>query len=399
MHKPHRNQSGFTIIETIVASVVIFIAVLSTAVIFQHIGHARMRSLYISSITAIEAALTTALLDESYYRSNPALRAALHSGGVPAGLTYNVKGESSGQAFDFQVGVGAANAASVSSRTLQTCTGFPSTACDLRLTLEVQNTSGHVVFAYKFEHHVQPGKPLLNFFGTGSTKASGFDSEDFSLPLPHEFLYDGLLLACPAGSLGVRGVDRSGGAVNCISQPQLACPSNTLGKSVRYEPSTGSVEIDCSAPVQTVSCPDKYALESINTASLDAGAAKNARCVYQNARQVTGATLGPAYSISQHVCPADYRSTSTCTLTNIQSTQGQCPDVCTDTDADGTCIEWTTPPPNNPVAGSAVLNEDSAGNATCYVSSPSQQCGATWSAQVVLGIRCTISVPEYVNAN
>lgn len=400
-----RRQSGFSVLEVLVAASLTLVASLSIGVVFREVSKSRARATYISDITAIESSLTTALLDETKYR-DPTVRAALLAGGKT--LSYTVSGNAAGTSFSYEIRPG--SPVSFNSRDLRTCSGFPSPACDIQLVLGVSKIADQVFFAYRFQHDGEFNKSLLNFRGAGSASDSGLTSEDFTLPLPYEYLYGSLHLDCPNDSVGARGLSRNEGRVSCVTQPKNECPPGTLPKSIKFNSQTESVEFVCSAPAQTVGCRAKYALESVDLPSLDPGNSKQGSCVYQYANSGSGPTFGPSASISQEFCPEDYRSTSTCQLANIRSTLGQCPDTCAnyqsvpDVDATGNptgtthqeCTNWITPPPNPATPGSAIVVNSGRG-ASCYASTPPQPCpGNSWSADVILQTRCTLDIPEHV---
>lgn len=412
-----RLQKGASIIEILIASGIVVFSALALAVVFEPLGASRARAAYISTISTIESALTTSLLNEALYQ-DPSLRTALKSASLPSNFKYEVKGDVSGVEFDFDIRPTLQGTADLpvllNSRTLQPCNEFPSPQCDLRINLKVSFLGTQVMFAYKFENNGRFGSALLSYRGSGSKKANETwdNAQDFSLPLPYEYLYDNLLLGCPTDSVGVRGISRVGSKVECIAQPQQTCPNGTLPKSVMYNDETKSVELVCSAPVQQASCPAKYNFESIDIASLDPAKTKQAVCVYYMKKEGSGPSVGPAPTIpSTPLCPDDYVSTSSCSLANVVKSNGQCPDYCTnwisviDYNPLGVpigshmeCTNWVTPPPNPPIEGSCSAN-NSGKNAGASVHSPSQSCGATWTADVILHPHCTLNLPEYSSAN
>lgn len=374
---PFRNRLGFGMLESVIGGGMVVMAVLSTSVVFKEIATSKSNGGFISLVSAVESSLTAALLNENPYK-DPNVKSFLRQGKVPADLKFQVQGDSQGKKFNFEMSPNSAVA--MSSKTFETCPGFPSADCDIKLHLAVTTSTGQVAYAYKFEFHVDDNKSLLNYYGSGSSTANGFSTEDFSLPIPREFIYSSLELACPVNSVGVRGVNRDLGQVGCIYQATQSCPAGTLPKSLVFNPTTNSLEFVCSGPTQSVGCPAKYVLEWIDTTSLDPNRAKSGRCVYEKAASVTGAPVGPAPIISGHLCPADYRSQSSCVLTNVVPVNGHCPPAA----------------PNPPVPGYANLSEDMAGNVTCSVVVPAQTCGAQWNADVILTPRCVLAIPEYV---
>lgn len=393
------NRQGFSLVEVMVALALILISALALGWSINELRKNKIRSELISGVSAIESALTNELMDEANY-ADPAVKSALRAMTVPPGLEFRVQGTAVNRPFDFRISPGGTRNFD---RRLNDCTTYPSPDCNIQLELELAPQGGRMAYAYRLTTQNEEIARTLQYQGMGSqTNSATFNSSEFKVTIPYEYYLNALLLMCDStnATVGIRGVNRDFGTVSCIQQPQTPCPQGTLPKGLRFEASTASVEFDCGAPAQTATCPSNYSLLQLDTRSLDPAATKSGTCVYTHARFASGPSYGPADSISGRVCPANYRSQSTCTLTNITQTNGWCPAQYTCTPNPSplppTCVLTTPAYVQTPTPGSASLSEDAFGNATCSVFRPSQSCGAQWDAQVNMTVGCVLAVPETV---
>ena len=204
-----------------IALAVVVIASTGLGMGISELRKARLKSEYIQAVAAIEASMTESMVNENLF-TDPEVKAALKSGTLPYSFVLSVSGESTGKPFSF--GIRAGDTVNLDSN-FNICDSYPTPPCGYQIKLGVSNVGGRAAFTYT----VQSGftdMPLVYEAGVNS-----------SVSIPYEFYLDNLNLFCPTATyVGVQGVDRASGKVNCIRQPASTCGPGTLPKALRLQP-------------------------------------------------------------------------------------------------------------------------------------------------------------------
>lgn len=411
------RSCGYSLVELLIAVAILSVSGLAFAWAFSQLAKNNTRLSLTSAVTSIEASLSSELLDEANYPT--AVRRELKDGLLPPpSLKFQLTGETMGS--NFSVALLPGRPVGLTSQ-LQVCNAFPSSDCPIQLLLAIAKSGSGFAYAYRIQ--AQHPSVALNYTGAGAglaASSSNFVPADYTVAIPLEYYLETMLLECPANSLAVKGIDTATGNVICISQPTVACPDKRLPKRIEYVQASNSIELTCGSTIQTAACPPDYFLNSIDTRTLDGGI-KTGTCVYHKASAISGPSLGPSRRIAGQVCPAGYRSQSSCFIVNASSASGTNPNWCYVWDyncgsASGSYQSsvgtWHRTIPKDlctsqgprifPAnSGNAVLTENSPpGYADCSLHLRQQDWGATWAGQVQLNIRCvldTAAIPETAN--
>lgn len=378
-----KNTFGFSLIEVLMASVIVSASVLCLSSLLLKLKIATVKSTTLITAVAIEDSLTQALKNEtSYSLTNKInMRAGLWPQDVVLSLKSQYFSDISLPALPNAINSVCFDKAA----TVCSCTSY-SENCPLRLDLQIRLTNGQFQYAYQVAVH--PNVAVVA--NLGSKHPDGFHPDDFKFQIPENTYRFSSSQSCRPGDAAINGMIRDTGEVLCLEKPNLddyehSCRPGTFPKSL--EVIKGIVSFRCSEQTQTVYCPDpNFVLQTLNPASLESGEKKSATCrmvteetsVYKT--QIFGDATD-AGSISGEVCPESYVSKSICTVKEIESIAGSCP-----TSVAG------DPVPEPPKKNFTPNFTESGRNVTnCQVIIPGQRCGAIWKAKVVLQVRCVLN--------
>lgn len=255
-------------------------------------------------------------------------------------------------------------------RDFSICTTYPSDDCGykLRFTYDPKR------FSYSYE--VTSAFSQLPL----SLKADGRNT----IARPPSSLPSGSTLSCdPRTSLGANGYSVTSG-LSCLMKPEQMCKPGTLPRGLSIDGEIPRLEFVCGDPSKVARCPAQYSLEKVDTRSLASDGKVNATCVRTALATISPPTeVMPAGRLSGRVCPYGYKSASSCSLVNVIAKPGRC-------GGRGAVVQ--------PVAGKIEFVENATiGFVDCAVRAYKQTCGAAWSAQAYLKIRCVLDQPERVN--
>lgn len=356
---------SLTLGEVIFSVLVVCVAALALGDAIGEYKRAEASSKTAFTVVSVDAALNTELQDVKNYE-DPTTKLALRSGRVPPQQVFNlrVKGLESEKTIAIHP-----NETLSLDRALNKCVNYPIGDCGykIKLTLEAHPA------AFSYEVASSFPEAALSLTRNGRTE----------VVIPKAFYRDPFHVQCDArhevGLSGVTSSDR----YDCVSRPQDECDRGTLPKAIAVDPKTHSLELECGHASKVVRCPASYALNKLDTKTLDSSEAINATCVRTTAT-VAYPVKQPEPSVHMvgRACPIGYKSDSTCTLVNVKSHPGKC----------GTGVAQAVP-------GKLVFSQNRhQGTVDCGVQLQSQTCGAIWEGLAQLKIKCVLDQPEFANA-
>lgn len=359
----NRGSGTYTPFELIFSIVIVSLSALALAMAFLEFRRSEAASRTTVALVSLDEALAHELVNLKYYQDE-STKIALRTGRIPQTLMFKVPVSETGGLIEVRP-----NSVVTLDRAFHVCTTYPIGECGykIRLTLEARPPG----FSYE----------VSSAFPEAALSLSRGDRSE--VLIPRAAYRDPYRVACDlrreVGLSGLVSSDR----YDCLARPQKSCPRGALPKALVVDPQTHSLELDCGPPSRVARCPASYALSRVNTPSLDAGDKISAQCVRTTASVAAPPKQpAPAHRLVGRVCPQGYRSESTCSLVNIVSRPGRC----------GVGVA-------RPVPGKVhFVQNNQPGSVDCGVDLREQSCGATWSAQAQLKIKCVLDQPEFAHA-
>lgn len=398
------NRRGFTLVESLVAVGIIGVGLMALPVIMQQVSGSTRKGKAFSQALALEASILAALQNEATFESH---RSTMASGARPDGLAIAVNGTEFAR-------VGQPRFFNLAGKP---CAALDQKECVLKVDFDIKCTPGTPYAlcdaAYRISAHSQAkgAQPMGPLGASGST---GFSASDYFVPIPAEHYLRMDSTACdPATTVAISGFNRDTGEAYCISKPQNRCPEGTIAKKVQFisNPSGrgGRFEFQCTTTFQTLTCPANYALMTFSPASLEPGKTKSGTCVFVGVNSVPWQTSPTGKTISGTFCPVNYKTVgASCGAIGATSSPGTCYDPCN-------CVPPSPPDPVTGVSspggcdscprsvaaavGSCGVTHQGDQTASCSISYPSQQCGATWDANCQMSGSCERVPAETVPAS
>lgn len=399
-HKRLLNHHGFSLVQSMVALGILGIGLSSLPAMMRQITGSTVRGKAFSQALALEAALLAGLQQESTFNS---VRSTMSAGNSPIGLAITFEGKEIakvGQPLYF-TGAG------------KSCTAFDRKECLIRVELDIRCVAGSPYALCDAAYRVLSDSQMTGGLAPlGASGAGPFGSNDYFLSIPAEFYVRNDSTTCdPATTIAVSGFNRDTGEAYCVSKPMNRCPEGTIAKGLQFIPNAdgrgGRLEFACSGSFQTISCPPNYGLMSFNPATLEPGKTKSGACVFLGLNSIPWKTTPTGKSIAGTYCPANYKTVSvSCAAFGAISSPGTCyvscnctpgtPDPITGVLTGGGCE--SCPQSVAAATGSCNVTHQGDQTASCSISYPSQQCGASWDANCSMSGSCERIPAETVPA-
>lgn len=393
------NRRGFTLIESLIAIGFLGIGVAALPAIMNQITGSTLKGKAFSQALALEASILATLQQEPTFE---AYRNVMSAGATPTGLALSFGGKEVAK-------VGQAKFFTVNGKN---CSAFDQKECVLKVEFDIRCTAGSPYAvcdaAYRIStdpraKHVPVMAPL------GASGLSAFAAADYFVPIPAEHYIRMDNTACdPATTIAISGFNRDTGEAYCIAKPLNRCPEGTIAKRVRFVGNSGGrggrFEFECTTTFQTLECPANYALMTFNPASLEPGKTKSGTCVFVGVNSIPWTSSPTGKMISGTYCPANYKTVGVgCAMFNSQPSAGTCHQPCN-------CVPATIDPPSpggcddcpysQPAAiGSCGVTHQGDQTASCSISYPAQQCGASWDGDCRMSGQCQRVPAETVPAS
>ncbi|MCB0351553.1 MAG: hypothetical protein KDD38_10240 [Bdellovibrionales bacterium] len=340
------NNRGFTIPELLIASAMTLIAV-SGIVTFSSVWKRNYDKSYATYMAvALESALLSAMVDPETY--TPAVINQLAAGGAPPRITLNLTGLDNTSGGKLTITTN--SRPMFVGQNLEACSGFQEASCLVQIEVRTgRDPAGNYAFAYDVQLNPKLHTPSHSTLkrtnqpalpgNTSPTLATPWDNRaSYTVAIPNVLYKKSDVAVCGANTVGIRGVNRDTGSVECIKQTEAgsACPVGTFPQGVRIiNDATSEIGFKCSQPATVPTCKDKnYSLSRFSPVQAKLGlAARNiAAC---KPTTIDTATNYPgqdpiifgqrgATSIVGTVCPPNYKSTSSCRTVVLTNTPGTC---------------------------------------------------------------------------
>ena len=227
-------QKGFTLVEVLIASVIVSVSVLGLSTSLVGLGHSRKKSVAVSNSIAIENALVAAITDiNSYEEGNTDAKAkelqrTLAQGSLPQSLTLKLKFNN----ITVDVALTSSSpAVTLFDENLNLCFGGFSKVCPYKLTLQSRSGANR---QYEVIYQIEVHQDLAVVQPSGTAKNPDGTYKD-PLAIPVELYKPGFKNACDKDETSAIGMDPVTGEVNCIKKPDLKnpdqyCPEETIPK-------------------------------------------------------------------------------------------------------------------------------------------------------------------------
>jgi hypothetical protein len=271
-----RNAHGFSIIEALIAGVLVAVAALGLGQSISQLSKTRTKSQLVSTAISLESSLIASLQSPSTYNS---YKSSLQSGQIPSDMVIPIPFD------DNSLSIRPGQTLYLT-RQLQLCPrqSFTDTACALMIQLApMKKIDDHFAFAYSIQGNPQ----LTTMSALGSPQAS-----DYSVSVPVDIYQNqanDVNCSDRLTDIGIMGMGDNGKPI-CIKKPNAGdtCPRGTLAKGFKVIFDSGSKEyrlaFQCSPPLRILSCipksgnpyPGAYSLQSFIPASLDRAAPPSA---------------------------------------------------------------------------------------------------------------------------
>jgi hypothetical protein len=393
-----RSEKGFSIVTALVAAALVSGAVLTLNSAMMGSFLSGVKSRIVARQIALESALTAGLQDPAQFTSG--VQSGMKAGNRPVGWDITYQGLTIAT-------VGTPRYFTVEG---QTCTAaeFGTKACLVGVELDVKCTTAYCAAAYRVAGSTS-GAPTVATLGAPGIIGTAFvDPQDYSVPILYDlFMGKQASANCvPNTDLAVHGLNRDTGTVNCLKKPANPCGVGTFPKTEVFNTSTGTMELNCSAPALKLKCPSNYALYTFQPATLEAGASASGSCVFVGVDTLNwpaGLAPADAPSISGTFCPAFYNAqyNQPCQVVNQTPATYTCPTCtvsCAPCDAFGNCSSCTIGGEvlTNPLTCTQSVSGRTASAQITGTTYSSCTCvgGVSWSAKVHVNGRCDRAVPQ-----
>lgn len=361
-----RGNAGFSIVVEMIAAALLLLSVLAlvgtTAAGFREFHNYRTQVAIIDQESLIVSALQSA-------SSLSLLRNQLYTRAIPAGTALNLV---SGQPVAYQ-------GTSWFTYDHNPCTAGSSPDCDMKVTLDIECTSGDCWAGYRISS-------ASASFAIGSDNETMSDT-DRTVPIPFEITTRAYQSTCdPATTMFASGFDKVTGQMYCVDRPPITCGTNQVATQIIYDAGTRTVKPVCQN-LRAINCPAGYSLQSFQPRSLlpDSGGVSGT-CVYTAQNPAYFPQPPDAPSISGNFCPPAYTLVGFSCSTSVPyaSNGNNCP--------------WAPNFPYNSGSTSGGATGQTTGK--CSTTYPPQGCGAVWHglSHVASGYCVLTGAAEYVGA-
>lgn len=418
-YRHFRNTAGFTILEGLVASAVVGVAVIGTTSLARYMYAQSHRAQVLNRAVMVQTALVNALLNKNQYAKGfgrDGVIDAMNSSGSAAGL--EILAEPGTPGTPVLAVVGQRRGYGLDG-TDASCNG---SACPIQVDVDFDCgslTSLGCMVAYRVSIVPDPGDvtpaPLGAMPGPVGNP-NGFLPTDYNMGLSHDFFTQKLTSDCAENDAGgenilITGLNRTTGEVSCIAKQATECRAPMIAHGVAATTNGGRkrLELQCHE-LANVQCPAEYVLQTFDYGQLDAGKGFGGgtrpgmcgTCVYRWKTDIDW--QGPAFqtaptsasaSYAAKVCNTTYYdafANGSCSVVWDSNPPVYCPQTCSDTDADGNVISTydcsyyisasastsSTPPSGANNRASCTINVQQA---SCSGGTTSGVAHGAWSGQ------------------
>lgn len=374
------SQGGFTIVGQLVGLFTALLAFAGIGACIVYAGRLQQKAQVVNQMLSLENALLSWSSDRAAVL---ALAPNLKAGQIPAGAEIVINGKTLAKVGALQT----------QGRDLGPCPEVRDCWTTTEVAIRCDPGASGLVCAMAYR--IQATRDDITRFGTAHGRA--FEPADFSVPLSFEITERVQSAQCDsAQDLFASGFNKNTGNIICLRKPTKPCASGEIAKGLQFNPARQSLEPLCE-PVPSVTCPQHYAVLSLNLTSLHPGQSAQGTCVIVTQKEVPWQTSPPpAASVTGRFCPAHYKTKARCDLTNVVQSPGSCQYSCNcSTDPAGATSCETCSCTVQPVPGTVNLT-DGTREASCQVQTPPQPscpCGAqaVWTAQAKLTGTCQLN--------
>lgn len=379
------NSAGITIIEQLVGLIVILIAFAAWFGVFDFLAATNRKSATLTLMIRTEGLIFSAFSDRDFFNN---LAPNIRAGVIPTGALVTYQGSTLGR-IDNTATVNLNQAGAV-------CADPTQPDCLIGVALDIRCDAAGAGRACTFAYQIRPHHVNVRDFGVKSGGAS-FALADYIFPISFAFTEQGLGSNCdPAVHSFVTGILKFSGAPICMTKPTVSCGAGQVATGVELA-GLDTLRYIC-ADLNTILCPQYYALSFLRASSIAPGAAKVGTCTLLTQNSVPWQTVPPpASTVSGTFCPENYIARASCSLLNPVGTPASCTYSCN-------CVTNPNPPYDtqcgtctcsvNPIPGSVILNHGTNRTAACSVYVPNQpscaECTATatWTASASMTGTC-----------
>lgn len=402
-----KNTSGFTIIESLVAVLLLGVVTMAATGLFNYYYvSSSKKSRALSVAFEMEGAILSSVQDINFMRP---MAAGLLAGTPPS--QFEIK--------DSQGMILAKKGTSLRFTDMKkNC--LPNETCHLQTAIDIKCFPATPYPDCRLAYQIQFLSPQEQVQTQNLGAASlPFKDEDYYVILAYDIFSQDKTNNCndDGSKYLLTGFNKNTGSLLCASTPTTSCPPGQLPIGMSFVPHPaggGSLQMKC-VGTKKVSCPTNYVLNSFTPQSMDSRVASpNPECVFPTVDQtpweapLTGAPPIPStsvctkyYNTSTPSCSVSWQdSPVTCGTCSCNCRGGECsgsPPVCTPVTCDTCGGEGTLYPVHgtcNPVGSG-----QSASATVSIPAQPSCRCGgspSTIPTSVTLNGVCNLTEPKKV---
>ncbi len=329
-------MSGFSIIEALVASVIVMTSFLGLAVVMTQIQRVDPKVKVSAIQQSLEASIVTTLQDPSQMAGIQTVsdlqKIMIHDS---QGVLIAQAPKGNRKYFDLEG---------------KTCPAYNDDHCFISTELDIQcssvSTASYQFCQAAYRVAVEANKKGIQVHNLGSQGTQFQVPQDYQVPIAFDLFSRSKNVETCTGSsdaMIVTGYERDTGKVRCAKLPQAVCPQGTVSLGIKFVPTggnpiTGSFEFDCQ-PMKKIGCDLGYVLQNFDPSSLHpSSSAVQGQCVYagQDLVSRTVSHSEPMY-VGGVLCPPDYEVVSgsvSCNLAaapSVSCQTGWGPTYCTKT--------------------------------------------------------------------
>lgn len=418
-HGEKTGESGYSIIEVLIAGLIISIASLGLGNAIMHLAESRKKTQLVSQSVGMEASIVSALQDPATYVGNPAVLTEVANGApVTAQPTVAVTldpAKASQTTFNLVAG-GAPAYIDKDNKPVASAAGQWTVSAQISALNKVGT---HYAYAYK----IQVNPALANIATTGAANVSAPSAADLSIVIPKEAISTAqgaaATVACTPATdyLAMMGLTENNTKI-CIERARDKCSTKAIAKGfklVSRGPNLYSYELDCQN-LRSLTCPSQlkdggvvdpnlynpYTLQSFvpNTLDSSGGTPGTGTCVFVAASSASypaaGSLSGDNGISVTGACPPHYVvSTISCLHASDNANPGP-----------HSCASSADAIPQKPAAG-AVSSGIGTNNVKCQLTETQSCCGDNhadcapiWTGKVSLSYTCKLNstTPETLGA-
>jgi len=404
------KKNGFTIIQALIVSGILSFLGLVMISTMKGVFNEGMKTRIISRQTELETRILTALRNPGTY--SDAQKNEMKLGGAPSQLDIR------DQKNRLVATIGQIQYLQLDGRPCSS-SKFGTGICRLSAEFNINCGSVGSPVPCKAAYRIAGKYDKNNTFSNLGVKTEGpFNlTTDYDVTIPYD-IYGGKQNPGECinanGFLAATGFQRDTGELKCVKKPQTSCAPQTVGKRIKYEPTTNTLEMNC-VPSTNLSCPSNYLLTRfVPSTTVKDGAIPTGSCVFIGVKSVPWASTSgeqpanptnPGSYIYGRFCPEHYTAVPTCTVVNISAKSKKCGTCECECTGEGATRKCKTCGGNtlDPVPGSCsytVYGTDVEASIQIPVQ-PKCPCGPgrpSWDAKIQLSGQCQLAEPEEVGA-